>query len=364
MAWGRRTPSAQTPAWSQDDYHKEFAGKLKEQIEQGVAPWQKPWKPGEERLPKNIQTDKPYRGGNSVYLSVTQTAKGYSDHRWATYKQIKDMGGQVRKGEKATHVLFYKFDDEKEKPQPGAPDASATSPEGKAEKEHTRPPMVRCYAVFNVEQADGLKLERTGEDREREPEWKAHQTAERVIQESGVTVRYERGDRAYYNLQTDRVTLPEREQFATANGYYQTALHELGHATGHPDRMDRDTLKNGVGNFGGVEYAREELRAEMSAMMTGERVGVGHDGSRGAAYVQGWIKALENDPKEMYKAAADAQKISDYLLRPVREREQATAQEHGELADKYSAARSPQISHAPTPQPQAHAQERESGISR
>ena len=103
MAWGRRTPSAQTPAWSQDDYHKEFAGKLKEQIEQGVAPWQKPWKPGEERLPKNIQTDKPYRGGNSIYLSVTQTAKGYSDNRWATYKQIKDMGGQVRKGEKATH---------------------------------------------------------------------------------------------------------------------------------------------------------------------------------------------------------------------------------------------------------------------
>ena len=64
MAWGRRTPSAQTPAWNQDDYHKAFAGKLKEQIEQGVAPWQKPWKPGEERLPKNIQTDKPYRGGN------------------------------------------------------------------------------------------------------------------------------------------------------------------------------------------------------------------------------------------------------------------------------------------------------------
>ena len=72
MAWGRKTTAAQKPARSQDDYHKEFAGKLKEQIEQGVAPWQKPWKPGEQRLPKNIQTDKPYRGGNSVYLGVTQ----------------------------------------------------------------------------------------------------------------------------------------------------------------------------------------------------------------------------------------------------------------------------------------------------
>ena len=253
------------------------------------------------------------------------------------------MGGQVRKGEKATHVLFYKFDDERERAPTGAPDKPATSPEVKAEREHTRPPMVRCYAVFNVEQADGLKLERKGDDLTKEPEWKAHQTAERVIQESGVHVAHVRGDRAFYNLQSDKVTLPEREQFASANGYYQTALHELGHATGHPARMDRDTLKAGAGKFGSTEYAREELRAEMSAMMTGERVGVGHDGSRGAAYVEGWLKALDQDPKEIYKAAADAQKISDYLMRPIREREQATEQEHAALAEKYSAARSPQI---------------------
>ena len=160
------------------------------------------------------------------------------------------MGGQVRTGEKATHVLFYMFDDEKEKQQPGAP--------------RRRPPMVRCYAVFNVEQADGLTLERQGDNRTAEPAWKAHQTAERVIQESGIHVvgAHVRGDRAFYIMHTDKVTLPEREQFAPANGYYQTALHELGHATGHPDRMNRDTLKHGVGNFGSVEYAREELRAK------------------------------------------------------------------------------------------------------
>ena len=127
-----------------------------------------------------------------------------------------------------------------------------------------------------------------------------------MIQESGIHVAHVRGDRAFYNLQTDEVTLPEREQFASANGYYQTALHELGHATGHPARMDRDTLTHGAGHFGSTEYAREELRAEMSAMMTGERVGVGHDGSRGAAYVKGWLKAIDDDPKEIYKAAADA----------------------------------------------------------
>ncbi len=141
-------------------------------------------------------------------LSVTQTAKGYSDHRWATYKQIKDMGGQVRKGEKATHVLFYKFDDEKEQPQAGAPDRPASAPEGTAERDNSRPPMVRCYAVFNVEQADGLTLDRTGEDRTNEPEWKAHQTAERVIQESGIHVAHVRGDRPFTTSRPTRSPCP------------------------------------------------------------------------------------------------------------------------------------------------------------
>ena len=107
-------------------------------------------------------------------------------------------------------------------------------------------------------------------------------------------------------------------------------------------------MKQGAGKFGSVEYAREELRAEISAMLTGARVGVGHDGSRGAMYVKGWLTALEHDPQEIDKAAAEAQHMSDYLLRQIREHEQAIAQKHAELADKYSAARRPQISPAPT----------------
>ena len=290
----------------------------------------------------------------------SQTAKGYSDNRWGTYKQIKELGGQVRKGEKGSHVLFYKFDDEQRAREDGPRDES-----GKA-GEHSRPPLVRVYTVFNVEQADGLKLARR-EDAEPPPEWKAHQAAELVIRESGVSVHHVRGDRAFYNHRRDTVTLPERDQFATANGYYQTAMHELGHATGHESRLNRETLTKGVAaGFGTTEYAREELRAEMSAMMTGERIGVGHDGSRGAAYVGGWLKALDDDPKEIYRAAADAQHISDYLLRPVRDREQATEKQHGELAEKYSAARSPQISHAPTPPTPQEQQEqqRDAGLSR
>ena len=350
MAWWRKQ-SAQTRAWNLEDYHTAFIATIKEQIEQGVASWQQSWEPGARRLPEHLVSGHAYRGVNALQLSVTQTAKGYSDNRWATAGQIQALGGQVRPGEHATPVLIDAVDNERQTEQPlGAPD-TGQRPGGEQDQEHTGPPMVSVHAVFNVEQADGLKLDRRDDDREQQPKWKAHQIAERVIQESGIHVAHVRGDRAFYNLQTDKVTLPEREQFASANGYYQTALHELGHATGHPDRLDRATLNSGVGDFDGVEYAREELRAEISAMLTGVRVGVGHDGSRGATYVKGWLTALEQDPQEIDKAAAEAQRMSDYLMRPIRAREQATAQEHAELTDTNSAARSPQISPSPTARP-------------
>ena len=346
MAWWR-TPSAQTPTWSLEDDHTAFTATITAQIEQGVAPWQQSWTPGARRLPEHLVSGHAYRGVNALQLSVTQAAKGYRDNRWATATQIQALGGQVHLGEQATPVLCDTVDDERQAQHPpGAPD-TGQRPGG----EQTRPPMVRVHAAFNVEQADGLTLERRDDDRDKRSEGKTHQLAERVIQESGVDVRHVRGDRAFYNLQTDRVTLPARDPFASANGYYQTAIHELGHATGHPDRLDRDTLKNGTGHFGSVEYAREALRAELSAMLTGARVGVGHDGSRGAAYVTGWLTALAHDPNEIHKAAADAQHMSDYLLRPIRAREQATAQAHAARADTDAAVRRPPISPAPSARP-------------
>ena len=90
-----------------DEYHQKFADQIVEQIRQGTAPWQKPWKPGEDNLPKNLSSGKEYRGGNSIYLSVAQGAKGYSDNRWGTYKQIQAAGGQVRKGERGTRILSF-----------------------------------------------------------------------------------------------------------------------------------------------------------------------------------------------------------------------------------------------------------------
>ncbi len=118
--------------------------------------------------------------------------------------------------------------------------------------------------------------------------------------------------------------VPERSQFPSQDAYTHTALHELGHATEHPSRLNRSTLVN-HGGFGSETCAREELRAEIAAMMTGEQLGIGHEPRHGTAYVSSWIKALENGPKEILAAAVDAQRISDWLL--ARDHERSLAEE-------------------------------------
>ena len=339
-----------------DEYHRKFADRVIEQIRQGTAPWQKPWAPGERVLPANVDTDRSYRGGNSLHLAAVQQERGYGDVRWGTYRQIQARGGQVRKGETGTRILSFQdhkrtqVTDERGRPRRDA--------EGKRvyRYERLKAPFVRQYTVFNAEQADGLPARSTPTP---EPLWKTHQEAERVLEDSGVPIRHVAGDRAYYHMNRDEVVLPERVQFPSANHYYQTALHELGHSTGHPERMNRETLVEGIKTgFGSPDYAKEELRAEISAMMTGERVGVGHDPSRGAAYVEGWIAALEEDPREIRRAAADAQRISDFVL--VRHIEREAAREPVAVA----ASRAPGPQRTQVPVPPLPVPERSSGPSR
>ena len=302
-----------------DEFHRRFADAIIEQIKRGTAPWQKPWGAGEPVLPSNVDTGRPYAGGNSLHLAAVRQARGYGDTRWGTYRQIRTRGGQVRKGERGTRILAFR--DHRKVAATDARGRPLRNAEGNRvyRRERLATPIVRQYTVFNADQADGLP-DRPGPGAE--PLWKVHQAAERVIADSGVPIRYMSGDRAFYSLEKDEITLPDRVQFPSANHYYQTALHELGHSTGHPDRMNRATLIVGMAEgFGSPAYAKEELRAEISAMMTGDRVGVGHDPSRGAAYVEAWIAALEEDPREIRRAAADAQKISDFVLARSRERQ-------------------------------------------
>ena len=321
------------------EYHERVADLVIKQIKDGVAPWQKPWKPGERVLPENLSSGNRYNGGNSLHLAAAAQERGYSDNRWGTLKQINRQGGRIRKGERGVSVLWVqhtrrvKATDEKGKP--------VLDSEGKPtyREERLNPPHVKTYTVFNAEQADRLPSRPTPAAK---PAWKAHQQAEHVLKASGVRIRNRKGDEAYYNLGKDEIVLPNKSQFPSRSQYYQTALHEVGHATGHPDRMNRESLQKGVeAGFGSEAYAKEEMRAEISAMMTGERIGVGHDPSRGAAYVENWVAVLKKDPLEIRHAAGDAQKMSDYVLRRGRERE---AQRQAEPKKTPASAPSPKQS--------------------
>ena len=326
------------PAKVVEDYYKQVASGLIEQIERGTAPWTEAWKPGEKSLPYNIKTGKAYRGGNSVWLASCGARRRYSDERWGTFKQIKDLGGQVRRGQRGTHVLFWQFEIRK----------LARTREGKPllddkgqpvyETKLLDHPRVYRYSVFNAEQCDGLppRPRRVGTYA-----WDSHEEVERVLKRSGVVIEHSGDNRAYYDLRRDRIVLPFKEQFPSGPSYYQSALHELGHWTGHPQRLNRQTLLEGIeSGYGSSAYAREELRAEISSMMTGDRLKIGHDPARHASYVGSWVQQLREDPREIYRAARDAQEMSDYVLGRGRWREQVRTERAEEVA-AHDSARQP-----------------------
>lgn len=288
---------------SNDNYTEQIANKLIEQLKQGTAPWQRSWKPGELRLPYNPTTGKEYRGMNSMWLVM----QGYGDPRWMTYRQASAEGAQVKRGSKGTSVLYWKFREERqEKDDSGEP---IVGPDGKPKMITVELERPRAFhaVVFNAEQIDGLPALQPKTTR---PEPVRHERAESILAMSGANIQHVAGNRAFYRPSTDSITLPEREQFDTPDGYYATALHELGHWTGHPSRLDRDLAHP----FGSEGYAREELRAEIASLMLSERLEIGHDPEQHASYVASWIKVLQDDPREIFRAAADAEVIRGYVM--------------------------------------------------
>jgi antirestriction protein ArdC/phage/plasmid primase-like uncharacterized protein len=285
------------------EYIQQVAERLIEQLEQGTAPWQKPWAPGELKLPYNPTSGKPYRGMNTMWLQM----QGRSDPRWMTYKQATAAGAQVRKGEKSSAVVYWKFHEERQmRDSQGKPVVDGDGKPLMQRVELERPKSFMAL-VFNAEQIDGLpplEARPMGSEPER------HARAEAILARSGAKIDHVEGDRAYYHSGIDGITLPLREQFPTADNYYATALHEVGHWTGHPSRLDRD-LSN---PFGSVGYAKEELRAEIASLMLGEQLEIGHDPGQHAAYVASWIKVLKDDPREIFRAASDADKIQRYVM--------------------------------------------------
>ena len=290
-----------------DQYHERIADELIKAMVAGTAPWMKPWAPGETPNPRNAITGHSYRGINPLMLM----AQGYGDPRWIGFGQAKKKGAAVRKGEKGTPILRV-IGGGPLTDKDGAPvlDDDGNERQGR--------PRVKVLWVWHVSQVDGLELPSIGPAKRHD--WEACERAELALKSSGVPIQHVNGDRACYTPAVDRITLPEREQFTDALGYYHTALHELGHATGHGSRLGRPGIVDGGGqHFGSQRYAREELIAEITAVMTGGQLGTGSTPQHGAAYVEGWIKVLKEDTAEIVRAAAAAQRAADWIVSRVPE---------------------------------------------
>ncbi|HDS7253968.1 TPA: DUF1738 domain-containing protein [Escherichia coli] len=285
-------------------FHEIVAENLIAQLKEGTAPWQKPWNPGAPgaALPMNPTTGKRYKGINAIHLM----AQGYSDQRWMTYKQATAADAQVRKGEKGTLVQYWKFTEERIKRNDDGSIFLDKDNNPVKEIVQLERPKVFNAVVFNAEQIDGLPPMVVRQDKS----WNSIERAEAILEASGARISHDQVDRAFYRMSTDSIHLPQQASFPTADNYYATALHELGHWTGHTTRLNRDLAHP----FGSEGYAKEELRAEIASMIMGDELGIGHDPSQHVAYVKSWIKALQDDPMEIFRAAADAEKIQGFVL--------------------------------------------------
>ena len=294
------------------DFRQEVTDRIVAMLEKGVAPWQKPWNPADASIgiPFNPTSDRAYRGGNAIHLMATAMNRGYSDPRWMTYKQASDRGWQVRRGEKGTQIEFWDV-------RPNRDDEAGIGDDAKRDRRDSQEARLihRVYTVFNATQIDGVPAH---QPRQRTP-FEVVQCGEKILENSGVVIRHDQADRAFYNRSLDSIHLPPKDAFKDAAGYYGTALHELAHATGHPSRLNRSTLNESY-RFGDVNYAKEELRAELASVFVAAERGIPHNPEQHAAYVGSWIKMLREDKNEIFRAAHDASRASDFPLSLERDR--------------------------------------------
>lgn len=286
--------------------HEIVANNIIKKLEQGTAPWQLPWNSNGSSfaLPYNAITGNRYKGINILSLLNAER----DDPRWLTFKQAESNGYSVKKGEKATLIQYVKTHeyltqrDEQGiiiKRQDGSPSK---------ELQKLTTPIITTAWVFNAQQVNGIKPLKINEIKD--TSWEGLQRVENLIKESKADISHTNENRAYYNSNSDKIIMPQRQQFDSADKYYATILHEMGHWTSHKDRLNRDILNR----FGTDGYVREELRAEIASMLIGHELQIGHDPGQHIAYVDSWIQLLKDKPYEIHLAAADAEKILNYIM--------------------------------------------------
>lgn len=275
--------------------------KIVADLEKGVRPWVRPWSAenltGQVSRPLRFNGES-YHGINVVTLWIDAACKGYHSPRWLTYKQARELGGQVRKGEQGSPVVYADRFTKKDRDSNGDEVAREI-------------PFLKTYTVFNAEQIDGLSQEFYVTTPEPTlAHWPKHQTAENLVRQIPATIKHG-GLRAYYSEGTDHVQLPPSETFRDSEAYYATLLHELTHWTKHSTRLDRDF---GRKRFGDNGYATEELVAELGAAFLCADLGITLEVREDhASYLVSWLQVLKADSKAIFAAAAHAQKACDFL---------------------------------------------------
>lgn len=288
---------------SRQSVYEKVTKQVVKMLDEGTAPWRKPWATIGMR-PTSLSTRKPYRGINHLMLWFTAETMGYSSPFWGTYKQIGELGGQVRKGEKSTTVVLWSQIADKEKVN--------------ANGEPIMRWFVKGFNVFNSEQADwedgkAPVVPELVERAEVDVLTEAEEIVERYLSDNGPSLSFG-GDRAFYRRATDAIRMPERSQFDGTAEYYSTLFHEMGHSTGHESRLDREGIVE-THSFGDAVYSREELVAEFTAAFLSGHVGLlPTTVDNSAAYIAGWKEALSDDPQAVVWAAGKAQKAADLIL--------------------------------------------------
>lgn len=278
-----------------------------EKLEAGIIPWKKTWSGGNS--PANLTTGKPYKGINRFLLGC----QGFESKYWLTFNQARTLGASVKKGEKASIIVFYSPIDK--------PKAKDTPKGEKPGKKAARSFILRYFNVFNAEQIDGLEnhpliiAEKNAKNPNPNPE-KRIDACDNIVEGyvNRPHIEHRDTDHPCYVPALDVVQMPFSGAFESMEDYYGTLFHELIHSTGHESRLNR-TGKTWA-RFGSASYAAEELVAEMGASILATMVGMDNQlVDNSAAYIASWLKVLKAPENRtmLIKAASAAQKAVDYI---------------------------------------------------
>jgi antirestriction protein ArdC len=274
--------------------YQQVTDRIVAMLEKGVRPWHQDWAAGGGRPLRHDGT--PYRGANVINLWAAAVSRGFKSQHWMTYKRASELGGQVRKGSKS-ELAFY------------VGTVNRTIERDGEEIDKTFP-FLKSYCVFNADEIEALP-DQYYFRQVRKPLHVSARIAQvdTWIEKTGATILYG-GGRAFYRRGTDEIHLPEFGAFTSAAGFYGTALHELAHWSGAEKRLDRTKGKV----FGNPDYAFEELVAELSAAYLCADLHISSEPREDhASYIAGWLKALKNDNRNIFRAASAAEKAAGFL---------------------------------------------------